>query len=299
MTRTPRHLLALPLLLLLLFATGCTGSSDKSADQAQPAAESLADADMSADNAGGEAATGSRQASSATLPDQVPDKVISTGTVSLTADDVAALRFDVQRIADEQGGQVSGEETESGDDGDVTRSRMVLRVPTAKFTATMQALEKAGALQSSSQGSEVVTEQYVDLQARVRAQEKSLERVEVLFSRANSIRDIMAIEGQLTRRQADLDSLKGQLRYLEEQTAQATITVHLERTDVRDPEVDEAGFVAGLKAGWSAFTTSLTGLATVVGAVLPFALALGLLGFVVWLWVRRSLRSRRTATAAK
>ena len=122
--------------------------------------------------------------------------------------------------------------------------------------------------------------------------------MEVLFTRANTIREIMAIEGQLTRRQADLDSLKGQLRYLEDQTSQSTITVHLERTS-QPGETDDAGFVAGLKSGWSAFTASLTGLATVTGALLPFAIALALVGVPAFWLVRRTLRGRRATAPAE
>jgi hypothetical protein len=191
---------------------------------------------------------------------------------------------------------VTESQTETDTDGKLTNSRMVLRVPVDEFDAAMDELEQVADLRSSDQDSDVVTAQYADLEARVRAQEASLRRVELLFSRAQSIRDIVAIEAQLTSRQADLDSLTGQLRVLEDRTALSTITVHLSGKHT-EPEEDEAGFLTGLAAGWDAMTELGTGLATVSGALLPFVVLVALLGLPLAAVVRR-LRPRPAPPAA-
>lgn len=179
------------------------------------------------------------------------------------------------------------------------RSWLVIRVPVAEFADTMAELEDAGELVASSSTSEDVTTQVIDTQVRIRAQEKSLERVEILLARAQSIRDIIAIEAQLTRRQADLDSLKQQMAWLEDQTSMSTITVQLSTTPQDKPaDEDESGFLAGLQAGWDGLTSFAVGAATVLGALLPFALVLAVVGLPVWLLVRRSLHRRRPAPDA-
>ncbi len=216
--------------------------------------------------------------------------VISTATVSLRTDDVADARFAVQKLVDEMRGEVTDEETSTADDGGdgVRRSRLVVRVPSADFSEAVSALEQIGDLESSTRSSEDVSTQVIDVVARIRAQEQSLARVEVLFGRATSIRDVVAIEAQLTRRQAALDSLKSQQAYLADQTSLSTITVHLERTRAEEePATDDAGFLPGLADGWKALGTVLTGLATVAGTVLPFAALLVLLGTPAWLLLRR------------
>ena len=80
----------------------------------------------------------------------------------------------------------------------------------------------------------------------------------------------------------------------------STITVSLERTkkDVVEPkpEEDEAGFVAGLQAGWDGLTTVAVGLATVVGVLVPFLVVLLVLLLPGWP-LARWLRRRRTTTA--
>ena len=97
----------------------------------------------------------------------------------------------------------------------------------------------------------------------------------MLFARAQDIRDIVAIEAQLSRRQAELDSLKGQLAYLEDQTTLSTITVYLEQApDEPEPaekpeKADDNAFVAGLKGGWGACPRSPPGWRPLAGALLP------------------------------
>lgn len=240
------------------------------------------------------------QGAAARASDAVPERKIATGSIALRGRDVAAVRADVQQVVDDLGGEVAEERTDTRRDGTVVHSRLVLRLPTDAFPEAMTAIEGLADLRSSRQGTDVVTDEYVDLQARVRAQERSLRRVEVLFSRAEDIRDIMAIEGELSRRQADLDSLKGQLRYLEDQTSFATVTVNIERTPRAGagPEPDDDGFLAGLASGWAGLTAVLTGLATVAGAVLPFAVLLVLVGAPLALLVRRLRRNRLRPTPA-
>ena len=222
--------------------------------------------------------------------------MISSGTVSLRTDDVAAARFEVQKLVDELRGEITDEETDAGDE--VRRSRLVVRVPADDFDEAVGALEEVGELESSTRSSEDVSTQVIDVEARIRAQEQSLERVEVLFARATSIRDVVAIEAQLTRRQAALDSLKQQQAYLADQTSLATITVHLERTRaVSKPDDDRAGFLPGLADGWHALGVVGTAVATVAGAVLPFAVLVALLGTPAWLVLRRRVR-RGTRPAA-
>ncbi len=224
--------------------------------------------------------------------------VISTATVALTSDDVAGARFDVQKIVDQLNGEVAEEQTEGGEE--MRRSRVVIRIPSKDFSAAIEALEEVGVLESSTRKSEDVTTTVIDNAARIRAQEDSLQRVEILLGRAESIRDIVAIEAQLTRRQAELDSLKSQQAFLADQTSLSTIRVLIDRESdakPKKPDTDDAGFFAGLGDGWDALTKVGTGLATAVGAVLPFAIVLGLLGVPAWTAVRRLAR-RRPATPA-
>lgn len=303
-TTTARRLAALPLLLaVLLTLAACSGGSESSdlAPEAEDAAAGRAVSGRPATDgkAGDGIMTGSltREASDTgeAPPDLQTRAVISTGVVSLRSADVAAARFDVQRIVDVHRGEVAEERTQTDDDGGVRRTRLVIRVPVAEFDETMSQIEDVAKLRSSSRHSEDVTTQVIDIEARIRAQSASVERIELLLARARSIRDIVAIEAQLARRQADLDSLKSQQAWLADQTSLSTVTVLIEqergRTGKRE---DDTGFLAGLARGWDGLRALVTGAATLAGLVLPFALLLAVLGVPTWLAARAVLRRRVT-----
>jgi Domain of unknown function (DUF4349) len=240
-------------------------------------------------------------------PDLVARAVIRKGNVELRADDVGKAQFEVQRVVDHYAGEVSEEKTTTDDDGDAAYTRMVLRIPTEQFGDAMTALKEVGELVAANSSEDDVTTQLIDTQTRLRAQQRSIARITVLFDRAESIRDIMAIESELSRRQADLDSLERQLAFLRGQTSMSTITVSIDEIPKPAPKKahdDNAGFVAGLSAGWDALSAFAVALATALGALLPWLIVLGILGPPAYLVVRAIRRrvsagkSGRTPSAA-
>jgi hypothetical protein len=305
--------LGLLLSLLLVLAACSSGGGDSGAEPAAqsgalaedaPAPENVTRQDLAQRSAADGFDTGATANTPAGNP--APDipalqtrAVISTGTVTLQSKDVGQAKFDVQKVVDAHRGEISDEQTATDTDGRIDRSRLVIRVPSQFFDDVMTDLGKVAELRSAKRTSEDVTTQVIDIGVRVRAQEKSLERIELLLARAQNLRDIIAIESQLTRRQAELDSLKAQQAYLADQTALSTVTVFLERAEKAVPaENDEAGFLAGFKQGWDALGQAATVLATGLGAVLPFLVLLILLGLPVWLLVRSLLRRRRVGPLA-
>jgi len=294
------RLLAAGAAAALLSLTACSGGSDDGAsadtqlvegggagDVAVPEAASAPDADGAAKDASGGTAR-----NAADLVEQ--QAVIKNGAVSLRSDDVGKTRFDVQALLDEHNGQVSDDNTETDQTGEALRSRMVLRVPSEDFDDVMSDLADLGQLASRTSSAEDVTTQLIDVDAQIKVQEASVQRVRQLLTRAQSIRDIMAIESELANRQAQLDSLSQQQAYLENQTSLATIQVSIERQPdavVEKEKDDRTGFLGGLGAGWDGLRATVVAVLTVVGAVLPFAVVALLVGVPVWLLVRRLRRS--------
>jgi hypothetical protein len=304
-TRLPALLLAAGLGLMACSSGGSLDSTAGGAgdEEAPTSTEGEAPAAARDEGGGADLADGEALASyrsSAVRDAPAPDApglapaVIQIGTMTVQSDDVAAARFDLEKVVDAYGGSIADEKTTATSEGDVELSKVVMRVPSDDFDAAMADLAKLGKVTASTRKAQDVTGEVIDTRARIRAQEQSLARVEVLFARAQSIRDIVAIEAQLSRRQAELDSLKGQLAWLEDQTSLSTITVYLEPTPEKpEPTAtkkdDDTAFVSGLRSGWDALTDVGAGLATVAGALLPFALVGLLLGVPAALVARRWL----------
>lgn len=223
------------------------------------------------------------------------------GTLELRSDDVEQTRDAVVAAAGDADGYVASENSSTGRGGDLTRASLTLVVPTGDFDAAMRTAAEAGEVVSRRQSAEDVTDEVVDVASRVKSAEASLRRVRLLLGRADSLGKVIRLESVLGERQADLEALQARQRSLSARTSTATIDVTI-RADEPDPkpapdEEDDAGFVAGLDAGWDTLRTIGVGLLTGLGAVLPFVLAVGIPAAAVALSVQR-LRRRRTPEAA-
>jgi hypothetical protein len=286
-------------LAALALVAGCSsGSSD---DGASRASTSAVDADGSVrapaevDSAPGAkvAADGSARNASAGDADVQERALIAKAALELgtkQVDDVRRRAIDVVTAAD---GVVANEETASDDRGRAASVHLVVRVPVDRFDRVLDALARLGRLEHRSQSTEDVTTQAIDLAARVRAQRASVESIERLYAKARTIGEVMSIESQLAKRQAALDSLERQQKYLADQTAQATISVTITRTHgpaAHAAKAGPGGFLGGLENGWRALAALATGLAVTIGALLPFAVLLAVLGGPAWLLVRRRRR---------
>lgn len=273
-------------------------AADEDAPNREALTDRLQDFTAYGDNSEGSLASGGKPGSASAVPAEeapAPDQaLISTGNVALRSDDVGETLFDVRKVVNEFRGQVAKEDTATDDDGEVKRSALVLRIPSADFAATMTALEKSGDLITSSTNVADVTTKVIDTGIRVQVQRGSIRRITLLLDRAQSIPDIVRIESELSRRQADLGSLLRQKSYLKDQTEMATITVTLERTVDAKPEkrkkAEAAGFTAGLDKGWTQMKEMAVDLATAGGATLPFAILFLLVAIPGYPLLRRFVR---------
>lgn len=305
MRLTPVRTLAPALLVLAVAVTGCSGGADDAGDASSgsvagapapaQAERNLADSNARGD---GQAFGVEDVAESQPNPAGPQQALIKKGNVALRADDVGKTQFEVQGVVDDHGGSVTEEKTTTDDDGAPAYTRMVLRIPAADFDDAMTELKsiEGAELESANTSEEDVTTKLIDTRTRIRVQRRSIERITVLFDRAQSIRDIMAIEAQLSRRQADLDSLERQAAYLQNQTSLSTIVVSVdqipEKRAIKQKD-DDTGFLAGLSAGWHGLTKFAVAMATVFGALLPWMVLLLVLGVPTLLLLRR-VRHRRS-----
>jgi hypothetical protein len=291
----PRHRLALALLSLPLAVVlvACGTSSGDAGTSSAATAPSARDAAGGSDfSAGGDALTdGAGDADGAPAAKPAADtaiqrSVIATGSLRLSSAHLADARQDAINLANGLGGHVADEQSQSDSHGRLDRVDLSLRVTSASFEKALDGPAELGTVRHREQSVEDVTTQVIDVAARVKAQRASVESIEQLLARATTIGDVMSIERQLASRQAELDSLEQQQKYLADQTSLSTIQVTLTRPTAHD-DSDDAGLLSGLEDGWRALGATAVALVTVIGAVLPFAAVLALVGVPLWLVVRR------------
>ncbi|PZF98859.1 DUF4349 domain-containing protein, partial [Micromonospora deserti] len=222
--------------------------------------------------------------------------IIYTGSMRVQVDDVDRAARDAIALVTAAGGFVGGDQRRSS--AAEATADLELRVPAAKFTAVVDDIAKLGTQQRREITTEDVTEETVDLDARITSQRARVENARRLLARATTISDLVSLENELARREADLASLEAKKRRLADLTALSTVTVSLVGPDARLAEEEtDAGFLVGLKGGWKVFLTSMTVLLTVLGAILPWLVVFGVPLGLVW-WLARRRRQRRPAALA-
>jgi len=269
----------------IVVLAGCGGSSDESSSEGMAAPVQRQDSGASAGDSGkvaeGESNSGVPQAPA---QPSVTRAIIKTGSLTVEAEDVNGQRQKAITVITGLKGQVASEDTGSNADGEITQANLVLKVPTASYENAIQRLSELGKRVQIHQESSDVTEQVVDVESRISSQRASLERMRTLLAKANTIGEIVSVETELTRREADLESLLAKQKNLSLQTELATLTLTLTEKGQAPvmKEDPDRGFLAGLKGGWNAFTATFSALATALGAVLPFLVLLALIGVPLW-----------------
>nr|MDQ4008587.1 DUF4349 domain-containing protein [Actinomycetota bacterium] len=257
---------------------------------AQPAARSAAESAPDAFAAQDQVHSGTA-AQAATL---LSRDVIQRASIAVRSRNVGGALVEVHTIVEGAQGIVADEHTVTGRHGDPRRSTLTLRVPADAFSVVLRDLGGLGKLASKQVSTEDVSTELVDVEARIISAERTIKRVRDLLDAADDFSDILSLEGELARREADLASLQAQQTYLEDQTALSTIQMSLlPRLERRaEPEEEPAGFLAGLHTGWDALVGLVTVLLTVLGVLLPLLVVLVPVGALVWWAVRRVARRR-------
>ena len=183
------------------------------------------------------------------------------------------------------------------------RAFVTVRVPAGTYQAFIAEAAKLGTVQYQSESSDDVTQQHVDMQARIDNLKAEQTRLRQMFAKASRVSDMLAIEQELSRVQGDIESMQAQITYLERQAAMATVTLELtEPTPLISPAAGtDWGVGKAFTAAVRAFVSTMNDLIVMLGPVVALLVFVGLPAWLIVWVVRRLLRRRgprATATAA-
>jgi hypothetical protein len=229
--------------------------------------------------------------------------IIRTGNISLVVEDTRAVQGTIEEMVAGMAGEgafvVSSDEY-GGTEGSQPHVTMSIRIPASRFDRVMDNLaDLAVEVTSRNESAQDVTEEYVDLEARLESLEAARERLLEIMQEARSTKDLLEAEQQLTQREAEIESIKGRMQYLEESARLSSIWIELQPYIFSQPVSEHwrpaetaRRAVESLVDGLQGFGDFLIFFAI---AILPWLLALGLVIFlVVWI-VRWRSRARRAA----
>ena len=157
----------------------------------------------------------------------------------------------------------------------------------------MKDLADVGRLDDRREEAQEVSAEFVDLQSRKRHLEAVERQLLVLLERAKSVPAALAVQSKLNETQLQLEETRGRLRYLDDQTSFATISVNLrERLPVAAGGKD--GVLEAWKDGAEAFAHVAGRTFVVIATIAPVLLLLGLAALGARVFVRRRVAPGRS-----
>jgi hypothetical protein len=201
--------------------------------------------------------------------------VVYTASISLKVDKVESAITSLQQLTQKYKGYIASVSTGT-EDGSIT-----IRVPQASFYDAVAEVETLGKVQNQNINGDDISEKYVDLQAQLTNMNKQEVRLQEILGLAKTVAEVLTVEQELSRVRGTIESLTGQINYLNSRVELATITVYFNQAPVMQadwiPQLDLSGPV---KSGAQVLFTLVEGMIVLIVALGPFAVIIAAIYYV-------------------
>ena len=229
-------------------------------------------------------------------------KVIRNAELSIEVASPAAAESKVSALVEQLGGYVASSAREIvADEGARSQARVTLslRVPADRMDQALREIKRlGGGAETEKIGSEDVTDEYIDIDARVTNQRHLEQQLVSILAQANNVDSALKVHQELTSVRTEIDRLEGRKRFLDTETSLAKISLSL--SPLRPVVVATAtGFGVSVRRAAADAVDVATGVVTIAiratGVLLPLTVMFGLPLFGLTIWLRRRQR-RMVAT---
>jgi Domain of unknown function (DUF4349) len=221
-------------------------------------------------------------------------RILRQAMVELTVADIDRGVPRVMDVVEAAGGFVAGTDAQTDATG-TFRATLTAYVPTDRFAHALAGLDSLGRITRRQISGHDVSEEFVDLEARVRNLERHEGQLLAFMARAQKVSDLLSLENELARVRGEIERLTGRIRFLRARTDMATIQIGLVRTPLAAPDDGIARVWEQIRVafrdGWS---VAFRVIATVVVAAAQSSPLLVPLG-AAWALYRRWARRRTIA----
>jgi hypothetical protein len=232
----PNHvpMILFAMLFLFISLTGCSSSSSKKADSVPMETTSGSAAFYNKSTA---TTTESRgyQDRAPQIDDGVKEtkenikKVIKNGEIAVEVKDVEDAYQKIIEIVEGVGGEEFNKSFSVS--GEYKRMELVLKIPPEQLDLFEQKLKECvgdGKIKRSNIRSQDITSEYYDYTARLESYQASRDQLRELLKKAETVEDTLRIHSELTRLQAEIDSMQGQIKMWDKLIGMATITLYID-----------------------------------------------------------------------
>ncbi len=218
-------------------------------------------------------------------------KTITSVEMSIEVDNASRTVDDIITMTTAAGGYVSSSSVYdlSYDSTPRQEGYVTVRISSENYTAFVKDIENLGDLSSKSITGTDVTEEYIDLEARLNNLQKQEKRLTEILNMSNTVEEVLSVEKELERVRGEIDSLTGRLQYLDNRIDLATINV---RVTEPTPITHSWGMRDALSSSVQGFVSTVRAMVILVGYLLPIAIVFSVLVTIVFVIGRRVHRKR-------
>jgi len=196
--------------------------------------------------------------------------IVRTGQASIEVDSLETAIAELRRVAQRVGGFVADASVQSGRN-QVRSATLQLKVPADRFDDLTEGLRPLGRLQFVNVAAEDVSEEFVDLTARVANARRLEERlIELLRTRTGKLQDVLSVEHELARVREEIERMEGRMRFLKASAQLSTLSVNLYEPPPLVASVPGRSPIAeAFKTAWRNFVGLVAGVIASLGFVVP------------------------------
>ncbi|HEY4662328.1 MAG TPA: DUF4349 domain-containing protein [Candidatus Humimicrobiaceae bacterium] len=220
-------------------------------------------------------------------------KVIKNAYIELeiAAGEFETTLFKLTNLAEQNGGFISNSQSYSDAEGNMTSGNITLRIPSDKYNSALEKVKDMGTVKSTSSSGQDVTQEYTDLESRLRNYEAQEDILLDLMAQSKRVTDTLEVQRELSIVQEQIEIIKGRMQYLDDLISFSTIDVFF-----HEPEPITTtgwGFVESLKNGLRGAVKVLNWLAAAIILTSPLWILAGIILLIVWRVIKA--RNRRRA----
>ena len=300
----------LALLTLSIFAASCASGtfSKNSGEASEPQFRNTASNTAPAPTrqpAAGDQVTLAQATTSQQAPVPSDRKIIRNADMQIESNAPADAQQKIEAIAQGYGGFVVESQQSMADERAATRDivAITVRVPAEKFSAAIEDIRKTGnrVINETAKG-EDVTEEFIDVEARLKAKKALEEQFMEIMKRANTVGEALEVQRQLGDVRAEIEKIEGRKRFLENQASLSTIKVRLQTPAALTNSSKGFGYrlMDALATGFDFALSFVLGLVTLAISALPFLLFICLPIYLIirYFW-RKSRKSYSVSQIAE
>ncbi|WJJ97034.1 DUF4349 domain-containing protein [Algibacter luteus] len=214
-----------------------------------------------------------------------PQKIIKTSYLKFETKDLDKTYLQIKKAIQDNNGYIQDDNSNKSYNT-ITR-HLIVRVPTSNFQKTLDAVSKdVSFFDAKRVSAKDVTEEFIDLEARLKAKQTLENRYLELLTKAKTVKEMLEIERELSNIREEIEAKQGRLKYLQDKVSLSTLDIEFYKLTSETPITTSYGTKM-----WNAIKSGFNGISIFFLGILhiwPFILILVFAGFLIKKWLKKS-----------